>query len=82
MSQSFDTTVSLPLPNNIRAPEGIQTRDNRKPQPDYHLHVCILITSGRSDNTLERSRSKNEEIPQIFGQLLSKTEEILCNRQQ
>ena len=34
--QAFDTTVTLRLPNNIRAPEGIQTRDNRKPQPDYH----------------------------------------------
>ena len=63
--QPFDTMVSLPLHNNIRAPEGIQTRDNRK--PTIILHVCILLTSGSSDNSLERSRSDNEEIPRLFG---------------
>ena len=34
--QLLYTMVSLPLHNNIRAAERIQTRDNRKPQTDYH----------------------------------------------
>jgi hypothetical protein len=40
MMQSLNTMVSLPLPNNIHAPEFIQTRDNRKLQPDYHS-ACL-----------------------------------------